>query len=285
MLQEAAPTAEAAAQSSARQVAERQRVQVDNARTAVVEHATTFDRVTAHESAAAAQRAAIASTQVASQNLALSPQPTRTVPDDMPASLRPRQLPSFADMAPLRSGLQGDLPPARDGDLLRQVAAEVRALRDDLASLSRVLGFATRSGPEFRGVLQQFDRLDSDVQARVYQRDNEERDYTVQRRDYRAGEAEAAAQQVIEQRREQEREVQQAMRIQQAARIAARQRDLVRALQRAQRQLASVPPEQLPAGLRDSVIGEIYKARYSIAVFGGANGAAQLSGLAFQMSA
>jgi hypothetical protein len=239
--------------------------------------------VPAGSATAERQRARPEAVQAASFQRVAAAQANSSTPAES-GQLRPRQVPSFADLAPLQPGLQGDLPPGRDGDLLRQVAAEVRALRDDLASMSRMLGYTARTGPEYRGVLQQYDRLDTNVQAQTFRVDSERQDYQDQRRAARADHAQWAGQQADAQQRERQLEVQQAIRAQQAARIAQRQRDLVRALQRAQRQLASVPTAEIPVGLRDAVIGEIYKARYSIAVFGGAMGTAQLSGLAFQTS-
>jgi hypothetical protein len=284
LLQEAAPTSEAAAHTSARQAADLPRARAQASQPAASLPHTPNTRSTVQRDSGAAQRTDYA-VQRELRRAEPSLQAAVAQAQDTPATLRPRQMPSIADLAPLKAGLQGDLPPARDGDMLRQVAAEVRALRDDLASLSRVLGFAPRTSPEFRGVLQQFDHLDASVQARAFTEDSERQDYAKGRQELRAENTQEDSQAAAARQLERQLETQQAIRSQQAARIAQRQRQLVRALQRAQRQLASVPPEEVPVGLRDEVIGEIYKARYSIAVFGGANGMGQLSGLAFQMSA
>jgi len=44
-------------------------------------------------------------------------------------------------------------------------------------------------------------------------------------------------------------------------------------------------PENLPPGLRAALIGEIYRARYNIALFGGTQGITLLNGLQFSATA
>jgi hypothetical protein len=73
------------------------------------------------------------------------------------------------------------------------------------------------------------------------------------------------------------------MRRNESARISQRQQELLRALQRAERRLAAAPRD-LPTGLRDGIVGEIYRARYSIALFGGASGTGQLAGMEYDNS-
>ncbi len=153
-----------------------------------------------------------------------------------------------------------DTPEAagRDGAQLRNVQIELRALRAEIYQLSRALGFTSRDSnrTEYRGVLQLRDNLDSDTRLRRWQADDN---------------ANQAALQAMQRRSE-------------AQRVSARQRELLRALQRAENRLAQAPRDLQP-GLRDGIIGEIYRARYSIALFGGVNGTAQLAGMEYDTSA
>jgi hypothetical protein len=146
----------------------------------------------------------------------------------------------------------------RDGVQLRQVQIELRALRAEIYQLSRAMGFPSRESnlTEFRGILQLKDPLDSDVRLKRWRSRNDELRGSI-----------AAAQRRAE-----------------AQRISQRQRELLRALQRAEQRLADAPKNVQP-GLRDSIIGEIYRARYSIAMFGGAGGTAQLSGMEYDYAA
>src|SRR5260221_386740 len=59
-----------------------------------------------------------------------------------------------------------------------------------------------------------------------------------------------------------------------------RQVQMLRVLQRAEQRLQSAPPGTVPPGLRDEVIGEILRAKYNVALFGGLGGAALTGRLA-----
>jgi hypothetical protein len=140
----------------------------------------------------------------------------------------------------------------RDGARLREVQIELRALRTEIYQLSRALGFTSRDSnrTEFRGVLQERNEQDSGVRLLRWRHKDAQRQARID----------------AERRRSE------------VERIAERQRNLLRALQRAEQRLAETPKDLNP-GLRDSIIGEIYRARFSIAMFGGANGMGQLDGL------
>lgn len=145
----------------------------------------------------------------------------------------------------------------RDGVQLRQVQIELRALRAEIYQLSRAMGTPSRESnrTEFRGILQQPDELESNVRLRRW------RKHDAQRQDA----------------------INAALRRNESARISQRQQELLRALQRAERRLAEAP-RNLPPGLRDGIVGEIYRARFSIALFGGVNGTGQLVGMEYDDS-
>lgn len=129
-----------------------------------------------------------------------------------------------------------------DGGQLRDVQQELQALRGEIAQLTQALGSSARR-PGRRtstGVLQQRDQLDSDVRHEQFL-------------------AEDAQQQA---------RLKAQMRRSEVARIEERQQALLGVLRRAERRLQQAP-KNLPPGLRDSLIGEIYRARYNIALFGG----------------
>lgn len=153
---------------------------------------------------------------------------------------------------------------------LNEVRTELRSLRADISTLSRMLGQPVRESPAFKGILQQHDQQDPDVRTEAFQ----------EARADRRARAEAA----LERRQEQELALAQLMRRQELERINERQQALLMALRRAEQRLSQAP-DNLPVGLRDSLIGEIYRARYNIALFGGTQGVAQLSGLQYSAKA
>jgi hypothetical protein len=106
---------------------------------------------------------------------------------------------------------------------------------------------------EYRGVIQQHDPLDSDVQRARF--DEQRRAVSSPQR-----ELEAEARQV------------------EARRLTRKQELLLRALQRAEQRLAEAPQQVLPPGVREAVIGEILRARYSAALFGGLTGSSLTTG-------
>lgn len=144
-----------------------------------------------------------------------------------------------------------------DGVQLRQVQIELRALRAEIYQLSRTMGSPSRESnrTEFHGILQQPDATDTNVRLQRWRKQDAQRQDAINA----------------------------AMRRSESARISQRQQELLRALQRAERRLAEAP-RNLPPGLRDGVVGEIYRARYSIALFGGVNGTGQLAGMEYDDS-
>jgi hypothetical protein len=130
-------------------------------------------------------------------------------------------------------------------------------------------------------VLQQHNRLDSDVRASDFREDSAVMDVRGERRELRVDTLQREVGDAAQRLERQREEIAQVVRENEARRIARRQDELVRALRRAERRLEEVPRQDLPVGLRDQVIGEIYRARYSVALFGGAQGSAQLSGLGY----
>jgi hypothetical protein len=135
-----------------------------------------------------------------------------------------------------------------DGRQLRNSQAELRALRADVAELARALGRPLTSQStltEYRGVLQQFDELDSDVQRSHFDRDAQHAS---------SPRAELAAE----------------LREGEARMLLRKQEQLLAALRRAERRLEDAPEQVLPPGVREAVIGEILRARHSAALFGGA---------------
>ena len=153
---------------------------------------------------------------------------------------------------------------------LTEVQTELRNLRDEIATLSRMLGRPVRDMPAFKGIIQQLDQQDTDVRTDAFQ----------QARDRRRARADAA----LTRRTEQELATARIIHRNELERISERQQALLMALRRAEQRLNQAS-DNLPVGARDSIIGEIYRARYNIALFGGAQGAAQLSGLQFSASA
>jgi hypothetical protein len=193
---------------------------------------------------------------------ATTPPPPEAQPALSPVEARLEALPGQRNRQPLEGGLRGNLPPGVDrGNELRDVAAELRNIRAEITTLSRMLGFPSRQIPEFRGILQQHDQRDSDVQAERY----------VHELPLMKAKGERTAGLV-----EQQQEIDQLSRRNAMERIERRQHDLLLALQRAESRLAQAPDTD--DNLRHQIIGEIYRARYSIAVFGGMR-SAQLSGL------
>lgn len=139
-----------------------------------------------------------------------------------------------------------------DGARLREVQIELRALRAEIYQLSRALGFTSRDSnrTEFRGILQERDEQDSNVRLLRWRQEDSQRQASIDA----------------------------ARRRSDVERIAERQLELLRVLRRAEQRLSEAP-KNLDPGLRDSIIGEIYRARFSIAMFGGVNGMGQLDGL------
>jgi hypothetical protein len=159
-----------------------------------------------------------------------------------------------------RSADQAALAPRErsyDGERLRDVQIELRALRAEIFQLSRALGRPALDSNriEYKGVLQLRDELESDVRLMRW----------------RSEDSQLQGQIRVEMRR------------MEGERINARQRDLLRALQRAERNLSEAP-DKLPPGLRESLIGDILRARHDIALFGGAAGV-MLSGMEFSVAA
>jgi len=166
-------------------------------------------------------------------------------------------------------GMRLSQPEGRDGLAVRQLQAELRNLRTEISQLSQSLRSPAGTSSAARGVLQQLNPLDADVRlARAreeLQRDEREVEILSRRRNVQQ---DAVAVQI-------QRNT--------AARIAQRQRELTQALRRAERRLENLPPMAI-TGVRDVIIGEIFRARYSIAIFGGTQGAAQLTGLRFSQA-
>lgn len=196
------------------------------------------------------------------QAAATAPAPPEVQPALNPVEARLETLPGQRNRVPLEGGLRGNLPPGVDrGNELRDVAAELRNIRAEITTLSRMLGFPSRQIPDFRGILQQHDQRDSDVQAERY----------VHELPLMKAKGERTEGLV-----EQQQEIRDMSRRNAMERIERRQHDLLLALQRAESRLAQAPDTD--DNLRNQIIGEIYRARYSIAVFGGMR-SAQLSGL------
>ena len=163
-----------------------------------------------------------------------------------------------------------------DGDqlALTDIQRELRSIRSELTQLTRSLT------PE---------RLNRDLRAEIENIElrteaAEQRRNTREIREELRSENAARDEHYEEQRRVEQAETEQMIRRQELERISQRQRDLLYALRRAETRLDDAP-DDLPPGMRDSLIGQIYRARYSIAVFGGTMGSAQLSGLAFDRAA
>ena len=177
-------------------------------------------------------------------------------PQASPADMMPGQL-RFA-------GEKTQVPQAHSGERLREVSGEMRAVRGDIATLSRMQGYTSRVSPSYRGVLQQHEPLDSDVrldrhrdgQGKVEGRE----DAALNRSDLRERELELEVQRML------------------AERIHRRRGELLHALRRAEGQLAQAQGS-LPVGVRDTLIGEIYRARYSAAMFGGLLGGVTTGGM------
>lgn len=163
-----------------------------------------------------------------------------------------------------------DDPDGRTRQQLRDVLGELRGLRSEISALSRMVGQPVTKSPVFKGVLRQPDRLDSDQQQAQWR----ETEVKLESR------AEAAA----ERREERELSVESILRENEIQRIERRQRELLIALERAERHLSQAP-ERLPPGLRDRILGEIYRAKYSIALFGGTYGGGPATGMAFDGTA
>jgi len=150
------------------------------------------------------------------------------------------------------------MPQGRDGRLLADVLAEMRALRAEINQLSRMLGITSRDSNRvaYKGILQQRDLLDSDVRYEHFLDEDALK------------QANLAAQ----------------LRRSEVLRITAKQQELIYALQLAEQRLAAMP-EKLPPGLRDAVSGGISQARYSTAQFGGTQIVTLLSGMQFTAAA
>jgi hypothetical protein len=159
-----------------------------------------------------------------------------------------------------------DEPEGRDGMLLRQVQIELRALRAEIAQLSRVMGFTSTisNRVSYRGVLQQLHPLNGPQGLDAHRED--------------AVREELRAETAVERREVREREAEIYVRRVLARKVHQRRQELLRALQRAEQRLEDAP-ESLPPGLRDSLIGEIYRARYGIALFGGVGGVVTTGGI------
>jgi hypothetical protein len=165
----------------------------------------------------------------------------------------------MAGVEPLRTA-QLTLEPRRvegfDGRELRNVQVELRGLRADVAELARALGRPLRtqsSLTEYRGVLQQYDHRDSDVQRMWYEQE-------------------------LAQQPGAEHQLERAARQAEGRQLSRKQEELLGALRRAERRLEEAPEQVLPPGVREAVIGEILRARYSAAVFGGLSGSALVTG-------
>jgi hypothetical protein len=162
------------------------------------------------------------------------------------------------------AGEKTQVPQAHSGERRREVSGELRAVRGDIATLSRMQGYTSRVSPSHRGVLQQHEPLDSDVRLDRHRDDQGKVE----------GREGAATRRGEIRERELELEVQRML----AERIHRRRGELLRALRRAEGQLAQATGT-LPVGVRDTLIGEIYRARYSAAMFGGLLGGVTTGGM------
>lgn len=153
---------------------------------------------------------------------------------------------------------------------LQDVQDELRSLRADIANLASTLAqapplttpaapsaptlAATTPSPDLvptaSGMLQQHDPLSPGVQTRRFQARQVQQGVTPQQV------AAAQDERINEQR------------------LTVRQQELLRALQRAEQRLQDAPQDAVPPGLKDQVIGEILRAKYNVALFGGLGGAA-----------
>jgi hypothetical protein len=139
---------------------------------------------------------------------------------------------------------------------LESVQNELRSLRSDIADLARALGQPPPSPavlPAPPGSLQLRDPLSAPEQTKKYEVRQVQQGVTPQQ--IAADQAERITVQ----------------------RLTQRQQELLHTLQRAEQRLQNSPAGVLPPGLRDQVIGEIMRAKYNVALFGGLGGAA-LSG-------
>ena len=153
--------------------------------------------------------------------------------------------------APADSAVRGEQP-------LQDLLAEVRALRVELNQLARVLGFDARTSQRvtYKGVLQQYDMLDSD---RRYLR-------FLEHDAIRSAQTEAQ------------------LRRGEAQRLAGRQQELKRAVERAEQRLELVP-DRLPPGAREKLLAEMRLASASSALLGTQQLTTLLSGLQFSSAA
>jgi len=168
---------------------------------------------------------------------------------------------------PLRSS---DVPPGSQNVALIEVQRELNAIRAEISNLSRTLGRPEIVRDLPRGV----------PQGEVRRIDEEREDAAAADR----AEFQARADALEARRRQEARDVEFIVRKNEIERINRRQEDLLMALRRAESRLNQAK-DDLPPGVRDGIIGEIYRARHSIAMFGGSMGSAQLSGLAFDRAA
>lgn len=179
--------------------------------------------------------------------------------------LKDRRVATETPQQPAVPASASDTPPGRQQMILTGIQREVRAIREELNALSQQLGRPVLTRPRPAGA------------APTELRSSDDRRDGVIREDATEYEQRSAA--VKQRRLAREREVELIIRRNDIERINRRQQALLQALRRAEQRLADAPAD-LPPGLRDSIIGEIYRARFSIAMFGGTQGSAQLSGLA-----
>lgn len=198
----------------------------------------------------------LASTASARSGGAAAPQAVadRPISSSSPVTAFLRENPAYSSRA---SAPESSESIEHDGRDLREAQAELRGLRADVAELARVLGRPLRSSStltEYRGVLQTHDQLDSDTQREWF---------------------EAERSQASSPRRELASELRQV----EARQLLRKQEQLLQALRRAHLRLDEAPELVLPPGVREAVIGEILRARYSAAVFGGLAGSASIGGM------
>lgn len=167
-----------------------------------------------------------------------------------------------------RTSASPDNPDGHARRELHAVQAELSSLRAEIASLSRLVGRPLPAATAVQSAAQQSVAPSADARATAYQQAQAQ---------YRVRTADAA-----ERSAQQDRALSRLMRERELARIEQRQQELLRALRRAEQRLAQAPAD-LPTGLRDGLIGEIYRARYNIALFGGTYGGPP-AGLAFDLA-
>ena len=194
-----------------------------------------------------------------------------------PSSLRLRQAPAFTEPAAIL-GIPASVPPLAAAQVQPVTSARRPSAREELAGLSQVLSYSKRYWQPYRGAFRQPSPSEGTPQL-LFPDALAEAEHGWERRANRAETVAWAARDLALMMKAKLESISLQQTRRRVAGIEHRQRVLLRALRRALSRLGFADAASLNADPRGRVIGQVFRARFTVAVFGGETGREQLGGL------